>query len=307
MRNSILLLLAGISLLIFGGFLAAGENAVLNVIIDVGLDQSAEGLSASEREALEKNTTIDLLNALDPHDLNVTVFATGEASQAYPLYLTKVGSRPNHEMGVAGMSTDEPWVSPGELESRLYKAKRDVESNYICGGKQIKVEGYKPQKGSLNQTVYGVVMGLGIGYLVDDSGNQTGWPIPVGEGLYSLPVSSMDREGTWLVLSDRNAAEAGLEGSEWRDLLAESLNSSMESGTPTVAVFTNYVSGSGEYLDAYRGFVDYAASQNATFVTCKQLVAMSIEALAATEEPAAIETPAEEIPAEETPAAEPVA
>ena len=39
-----------------------------------------------------------------------------------------------------------------------------------------------------------------------------------------------------------------------------------------VVVFTNTVSGSDEYLDAYKKFVEYATSKGASFVTTKELV-----------------------------------
>ena len=42
-----------------------------------------------------------------------------------------------------------------------------------------------------------------------------------------------------------------------------------------VVSLTNTVSGSGEYLDALNRFMDYAISQNATFVTTIQLVEMA--------------------------------
>jgi hypothetical protein len=42
-----------------------------------------------------------------------------------------------------------------------------------------------------------------------------------------------------------------------------------------VVIFSNLVSGSGDYLDAYKKFIDYAISRRAAFVTTLQLVDMS--------------------------------
>jgi hypothetical protein len=50
---------------------------------------------------------------------------------------------------------------------------------------------------------------------------------------------------------------------------------SSENGDPLVVIFSNLVSGSGDYLDAYKKFIDYALSKQAAFVTTLQLVDMA--------------------------------
>ena len=42
-----------------------------------------------------------------------------------------------------------------------------------------------------------------------------------------------------------------------------------------VAIFSNQVSGSGDYLDAYKNFINYATSKNAKFVTTIELINMT--------------------------------
>ena len=68
------------------------------------------------------------------------------------------------------------------------------------------------------------------------------------------------------------AKEAGLNGTQWYDSLVGKFDDASAKGEPMVAVFTNTVSGSDEYLDAYKKFVEYAADNGASFVTTKELV-----------------------------------
>ncbi len=44
---------------------------------------------------------------------------------------------------------------------------------------------------------------------------------------------------------------------------------------PMAVIFSNLISGDGEYLDSYRNFLDYAESKDAKFVTTMQLVDMA--------------------------------
>jgi len=71
---------------------------------------------------------------------------------------------------------------------------------------------------------------------------------------------------------DSAAEKAGLNGTQWYDLLVSSFDQASARGETIVAVFTNTISGSGEYLDAYKKFVEYAAGKGAQFVTTKELV-----------------------------------
>lgn len=47
------------------------------------------------------------------------------------------------------------------------------------------------------------------------------------------------------------------------------------SGEPMVVIFSNLISGTGDYFDAYRDFINYATSKGANFVTTMQLVDMA--------------------------------
>jgi hypothetical protein len=66
-----------------------------------------------------------------------------------------------------------------------------------------------------------------------------------------------------------------LNGTDWYNLLVSKFDESAGKGEPMVVIFTNIVSGSDEYLDAYKKFVEYAAGKGASFVTSKELVESS--------------------------------
>jgi len=269
-----ILVISGLGLLLaqllLAGANAAGESGSVNLIIK--MEQSPEkGLSRADTEM---NSTINLLNEVDSRALMATIAVTGDiANELYPLYVTALGTKENHELIVSGMSSGEGAASFEDQEARLRKAKRYVEDDYVCGGKQITVAGYLPQNGSFNQSGYKILDDLGLLYLVDDAGlsESRGKNAPYlmeGFSFYIVPVT--DSGGIRLV--DSAAEKAGLNGTQWYDLLVSSFDQASARGETIVAVFTNTISGSGEYLDAYKKFVEYAAGKGAQFVTTKELV-----------------------------------
>jgi len=276
-----LLLFLGLACLVAQGFLAGAvskdESSVVNLMIDMERSPEAAGKTIAEKENLEMNSTINLANEVDSKNLNVTIFVTGDiASKYYPLYVTLLGSKSNHELALGGMSRDDAQVSFDEQDARLRKTKRLVEEDYVCGGYQFKAAGYKPQLNSFNQSAYKVMDDIGLMYLVDDTGipESTGksWPYLLeNHTFYVVPVSISGSVRLW----DTSARDAGMNGTQWYDILVSRFDESGTNGEPLVAIFTNTVSGSGDYLNAYKKFVEYAASKNATFVMSKQLVEMA--------------------------------
>ncbi|MFZ2470319.1 MAG: hypothetical protein WAW52_00100 [Methanothrix sp.] len=265
------------SLLVHGIFaVAAAENGsgVLNVIIKMQQSPLADGKSLAEKEDLEMNSTTNLLNEADSRGLPVSISVTGDiANSVYPLYVTMLGSKTNHEMMIGGMSKDDELVSFEDQDARLRKTKRYVEDDYICGGKQSKVAGYLPQPNSFNHSQYKILDDLAMLYLVDDTGlpesqGKTAPYLMNGSAFYVVPVS----EGQGFRMKDAAAKDAGLKGTDWYDLLVSKFDESAGKGEPMVVVFTNTVSGSDEYLDAYKKFVEYAAGKGASFITTKELV-----------------------------------
>ena len=273
-----MLFFAGLAILmaqlLFAGASAQNGTGVLNLIIKMEQSPLAEGKSQVEKENLEMNSTINLLNEADSKGHVVSISVTGDiANKVYPLYVTMLGSKENHELMMGGLSGGEELVSFEDQDARLRKTKRYVEDDYICGGKQSKVAGYLPQPDSFNHSQYKILDDLGILYLVDEKGlpESQGKIVPYlvnGSAFYVVPVS----EGQACRMQDGSAKAAGLNGTQWYNQLVGKFDDSAGKGEPMVVVFTNTVSGSDEYLDAYKKFVEYAASKGASFVTTKELV-----------------------------------
>ena len=257
--------------LLFAGAIAKDSSGVLNMIIKMEESPVAGGTDQ------DMNSTINLLNEADSRKLNVTISVTGDAAHSlYPLYITMLGIKANHELAMGGMSNGEKLVSFEDADARLIKAKRYVEDDYVCGGKQLKVAGYMPQVDSFNQSEYKILDDLGLSYMLDDTGlpESQGKSMPYlmnGSSFYVVPVSSSTNLPMW----DMKAKEAAMNDTDWYNLLVSRFDESAAKGEPFVVVFTNTVSGSSPYLDAYKKFVEYAVSKGASFVTTKELVERS--------------------------------
>jgi hypothetical protein len=260
--------------LLIAGVAAKEEAGVINLIVDMEESTLAEGESPAEKENLEMNSTINLLNEVDSRDLKATISVTGDiANERYPLYITMLGTKENHELIMGGMSSGEKLVSFEDQDARLRKTRRYVEDDYVCGGKQFKLAGYLPQPNSFNQSSYKILDDLEILYLVDDTGlpesqNRAMPYLMDGFDFYVVPVS----EDKGFLMRDASAKAAGMNGTDWYNLLASKFDESAGNSETMVVVFTNTISGSDEYLDAYKKFVEYAADRGASFVTTRELV-----------------------------------
>jgi hypothetical protein len=164
-----MLIYAGLAILmaqlIFAGASAQNGTGVLNLIIKLEQSPLAEGKSLAEKEDLEMNSTTNLLNEADSKGLAVSVSVTGDiANSIYPLYVTMLGSKKNHELMMGGMNGGDELVSFEDQDARLRKTKRYVENDYICGVEQLKVAGYLPVPDSFNQSQYKILDDLAILY-----------------------------------------------------------------------------------------------------------------------------------------------
>jgi hypothetical protein len=277
MKTIKVMLATSLLLIAFQGivFSAAADESgtLLNLMIDMEQSSQAAEQPPAVGRMLEVNSTINLTNELDPRGLNFTIYVIGEiADQTYPLYVTLLGSKTNHELALAGMSTGESLVSLSDQETRIRRAKRYIENDYICGGRQFKVEGYKPQPDSVNESTYQLLDNLGIKYLVDDFGlveSDEFWPYQMNNySFYLVPIS----RSNGAILSDRIAKQEGINASQWYDLLVKASEDAKAKGEPLSVVFTNTVSGSDDYLNSFRKFVEYSVDNGAQFLTTTELV-----------------------------------
>jgi hypothetical protein len=282
------------ALIFLAGAADADGAATVNLMIGADLYPGSTNMTADEKLDLEMNSIVQMLNEVDPLGLNVTVFVTGDyvsefaGKSMYKLYVTRVGSKMNHEMAMYGMTTGETLgtMPYGEQYPAMREAKRLVESAYICEGRSIEVKGFLPQSLSQSETTFGILDRIGIVYdagyhagLIYEPGHENDtWPYPVeGRNFSAVPISTTMLSGELVPLSDRYAKESlDLSGPEWQDLLTSEFDECVERGEPMVVIFTNVITGQDEgYMGAYRNFVEYATSKDATFVSTLELVEMA--------------------------------
>ncbi len=280
-----------VPLILSGGVLGSNESVVLNVMIDAELCPWDLNVTPEEKVGIEARSLIDMLNKIDPDELNVTIYSTSDfvsarsANASYKLYATRIGAKDNHEMAFHGMTTDEllGTMTYGVQYPLLIKAKRLVEEAYICEGRKIEAKGFRPQRFNQSKTTYKILDKMGFEY---DSGYQAGliylpdhkndtWPYPMeGYGFYAVPVSTHEFSDELVPISDRFAKEElGINGSQWYDLLIAEFEECSRKGDPMVVIFHNFVYGTDEeYQNAYTEFVNYAISKGADFVSTMKLV-----------------------------------
>ncbi|MFB3763658.1 MAG: hypothetical protein ACE14P_00250 [Methanotrichaceae archaeon] len=266
------------------GFSLSKENPV---VVNLMLDADINHAPTPDQVKIAGSSLINLTNEIDPRGLNTTIFVTGDIVSAYRLGITLQGTMSNHELALHGNVTDEKLssMSDADQEALLTKAKDLLYHCYVCGGKHVDIKGFRPQAFDQNNATFKVLEKLGIIY---DAGFQEGiiympghetdaWPYLIdGSNLTAVPASTYELSGERVYLYDRYVKEnKKLSGAQWYDLLVKKFEESAKDGVPMVVIFSNLVSGNGDYLDAYRNFLDYATSKEANFVTTMQLVNMA--------------------------------
>ena len=200
--------------------------------------------------------------------------------------ITRIGSNPKFELAMSGNNSKEKLSteSYGEQKDVLEKSKEYTEACKYCGINEITVRGFMPQSFDQNEDTYRVLDDLGIQY---DAGYQAGiiyvpghekdvWPYKAeGHQFYAVPVSTYNLSGILVPLQDKYFSDNNLDSDEWYDTLTGRFEEAQKNGQPMVIALTTSVSGSGNYLDALRRFLDFAVSNKASFVTTMDLVNMT--------------------------------
>ena len=261
-----------------------GSSLSKEVVINAMIDFDSPATPTPNQVTQAFSSMINLTNMIDPKGLNATIFASGDVVATQRLFVTTLGQRTNHELALNGNTKDEnlstmPYSKQLDL---LTTAQKNINSAHICGGKVISIQGFRPQSFDQNNDTLKVLGSLGFLY---DAGYKAGilylpghkndtWPYPItGYNLYAVPVSSYNSSGVSVYLSDRYAKEKlGISGSKWYELLVGKFDEAAINGDPMVVIFSNQVSGSGDYLDAFKNFVNYATTKNAKFVTTMELI-----------------------------------
>ena len=276
--------LIGIFLIASIGLALSKENiVVVNLMIDADIDPG----STTEQIKNAEDSLISLTNQIDPKGLGATLFVSENMVRMDRLGVTYQGTMKNHELALQGNRTDEKLslLSASDQEKKLSSATDKLYRCYVCGGEHVSIKGFMPPAFDQNEDTFAILEKLGIIY---NAGFQAGviyrpgyenatWPYAIeGHNLYAVPVSTYKIDNERVYLSDRyQKEEKKLSGSQWYDLLVKKFDESSENGDPMVVIFSNLISGGGDYLDAYTKFIDYALSKKAAFVTTLQLVDMA--------------------------------
>jgi peptidoglycan/xylan/chitin deacetylase (PgdA/CDA1 family) len=276
--------LIGIFLIVSIG-LALSEEKI--VVVNLMIDADINAASTPDQIKMAEDSLISLTNQIDPKGLGATLFISENMVRMDRLGVTYQGTMKNHELALQGNRTDEKLsrLSAPDQETKLTSARDKLYRCYVCGGEHVAIKGFLPSAFDQNEDTFGILEKMGIIY---DAGFQAGvvyrpgyenatWPYAIeGHNLYAVPVSTTNIDNERVYLSDRYLKEEKrMSGSQWYDLLVKKFDESSENGDPMVVIFSNLISGDGDYLDAYKKFIDYALSRKAAFVTTLQLVDMA--------------------------------
>lgn len=278
-------ILACILIIILIGSAQPASKSVVNLMIDADIPTSA----SKDQLVITAQLLDDIYRQLNERSLGATFFATEDLVRSYGrLRLTYIGQNPQFELAMGGSSLDEKLSSKpySEQKTILQKSKEAIEACKVCGKNEIAAWGFKPQSFDQNEDTYKVLDELGIEY---DAGFQAGlifapghqddvWPYKLEDhDLYAVPVSTYDLSGQIVPLHDRYFNESGLSSAQWYDALEAKFNDAKASDEPMVVILTKSISGNGDYFEAFKKFLDFATSNDATFVTTMDLVNMSRE------------------------------
>lgn len=240
-----------------------------------------------EQKNLTESYFNNLYRDIKKKNLKTTIFSTQDFVNSHiSLRLANMATTNNTELAISGKQLNE------KLSSESFKSQLDilnrsisyVEGCSICGENEIEIKGFMPQSFDQNEDTYKALDDLGIIYnggfqegILYPTGHENDvWPFQVeGHSFYAVPVSSFEMSGEKIPLVDSYAKDKGLSSSQWLDLLKSKFDDAQLKDEPMVVSLSVLNSGTGDYLDAIRQFLDYAVSKNAKFVTTFELVKMS--------------------------------
>lgn len=268
---------------------SAEDPTIINIMVDMDVPPSpnSDELSSAMTDLFNIAGASAYKNAAsETSSLNWTLFLVNEASLGNRLLLAQLGLDPSVEFGISGNQSYEKLSekSYDEQKTILKEAKEIVTACKVCGINEIAVKGFMPQSFDQNEDTLKILDELNIEY---DAGYQAGilyapghendvWPYLLeNHNTYAVPVSTYSLSGEIVPLSDKYAKDEGLSASQWYDLLAGKFNGISGKDEPMVIYLSTSISGSGEYLDAYKRFVEYALSQDGRFVKTCDLVEMA--------------------------------
>jgi hypothetical protein len=285
MKKFVFSILITLILLLGSTSASPSENKLKTVNLMIDMDMLAS--PTKEQVFAAESNLLNMRNEMEKRDLKATFFSTYDViTTRIRLRLTEIGRSPNFELALSGNNSNEKisTKSYAEQKSILERSKKAVENCRVCGKNEIVASGFMPQSFDQNNDTYRILDELGIQY---DAGFQAGviyapghpddaWPYQVeGHNFYAVPVSTYSLSDKKVPLQDRYFKENGLTSSQWYDALVGKFSEAQNNNEPVVIALTTSISGSGDYLDALKQFLDLAISNDASFVTTMDLVNMS--------------------------------
>jgi hypothetical protein len=244
--------------------------------------------SPSEAQGYQTEAMLSaMLMEIEGRTLGATIISTQDVLATYTrMRITRIGSNPKFELAMSGNNSKEKLSTESYAGQKdvLEKSKKYTEGCKYCGINEITVRGFMPQSFDQNADTYKVLDDLGIQY---DAGYQAGiiyapghekdvWPYKVeGHQFYAVPVSTYNLSGKLVPLQDKYFSDGNLGSNMWYDALTGKFEVAKKNGQPMVIALTTSVSGSGNYLDALKRFLNFALSNKASFVTTMDLVNMT--------------------------------
>ena len=266
-----------------GASQSEAKTSVVNLMIIADMPLSA----TEDQEAIAESYLFDMYNVINERNLTATIFSTQDLIDSHArLRLTDIGISSDFELAMSGNNSDEK-LSSESLERQkeiLETSKKYVEGCRICGRNEIIAKGFMPLSFDQNENTYKVLDELGIEY---DAGFQAGilfapgheedvWTYKVANhNFYAVPVSTYELSGKKVPLVDSYAKDEGISSSQWYDLMKAKFDDAQGKKEPVVISLSTSISGTGDYLEALKQFLDYAMSKDARFLTTIDLVNMS--------------------------------
>jgi len=270
-------------LFLIGSAQSAEKQVVVNLMIDADVPPSPSEEQGYQTEAMLNA----MLTEIEGNTLGATIISTQDVLATYTrMRITRIGANPKFELAMSGNNSNEKLSTESYAKQKdvLERSKKYTEGCKYCGINEITVSGFMPQSFDQNADTYKVLDDLGIQY---DAGYQAGiiyapgheldvWPYKVeGHQFYAVPVSTYNLSGKLVPLQDKYFNGSDLGSNAWYDALTGKFDEAQKNGQPVVIALTTSVSGSGNYLDALKRFLNFALTNKASFVTTMDLVNMT--------------------------------
>jgi hypothetical protein len=278
-------MLFGIFLISIISFGASQEESapIISLMVDVDMPSSPE---YSEIRSSEVSLN-EMYNDIVEHGATATIFLTRDVTASrIRLILAQYSLDGRVEFAVSGQNSSDRLssMSISEQEALIDSSMKVASAARVCGLSEVEVLGFMPPGFDQNDDTYKALDNLSIQY---NAGFQAGliyapghendiWPYKIeGYSFSAVPISTVNISGRLVPLYDKKIVEKGLTAKQWVEILTNKFEESYANNEPMVVLLSTSISGSGEYLDALKEFIDYARSKESIFVKTKDLVKMT--------------------------------